>query len=89
MRCMVGISFVPGTEDARAALLRAEQAHVKTLMEQGVMEMGYLAADGSHAWMVLQGESAEHVQKAMTAFPFYPFMELELTPLRDIIPGGR
>jgi muconolactone delta-isomerase len=82
------MSFIPGTEAARAALLPTEQAHVKELMEQGVVEAGYLAADRSHAWMVVQGESQEHVQQVLKALPFYPFVELEVTPLLDNVPGG-
>jgi muconolactone delta-isomerase len=88
MRCLVSSSFVPGTEAARAALLPAEQAHVKRLMEQGILEAGYLAADRAHLWMVLQGESQDQVAEVLKALPFYPFMEPELTPLLDIIPGG-
>jgi muconolactone delta-isomerase len=82
------MSFIRGTEAARAALLPAEQAHVKKLMEQGVVEAGYLAADRSHAWMVVQGASQEHIQQVLRALPFYPFVELALTPLLDIVPGG-
>jgi len=33
MRSLVRMSFIPGTEDARAALLTTEQAHVRKLME--------------------------------------------------------
>jgi muconolactone delta-isomerase len=88
MRCLVSSSFVPATEAARAALLSAEQAHVGKLMAQGVVEAGYLAADRAHAWLVLRGESPEHIQQTLQALPFYPFMELELTPLMDVVPGG-
>jgi muconolactone delta-isomerase len=82
------MSFIPGTEAARTAHLPAEQAHVKKLMEQGVVEAGYLSADRSHVWMVVQGESQDHIQQVLRALPFYPFMELEVTPLLDIVPGG-
>jgi muconolactone delta-isomerase len=88
MTCLVGVTFVPGTENQRAALLPAEQAHVRELMKQGVMETGYLAADLTRAWMILRGESREQVEQTMTTFPFYPFMELELTPLADIVAGN-
>ena len=88
MRSLVRLSFIPGTEGARAALLPTEQAHVRKLMEQGVVEAGYLAADRSHAWMVVQGASQEHIQQVLRALPFYPFVELEVTPLLDIVPGG-
>lgn len=87
MRCLVSITFVPGQEEARAALLPAEQAHVRALMAQGVVEAGYLSADRSRSWMVLQGESPDHVRQTMASLPFYPFMELEMTPLLDIRPG--
>jgi muconolactone delta-isomerase len=88
MRCLVSSSFVPGTEAARAALLPAEQAHVKKLMEQGILEAGYLAADRAHLWMVLHGESQDQVAGVLKTLPFYPFMEPELTPLLDVVPGG-
>lgn len=88
MKCLVGATFIPGTENQRAALLPAEQAHVKELMEHGVMETGYLAADRSRAWMILRGESRDQIRQTMTGFPFYPFMELELTPLADIVAGN-
>lgn len=88
MRSLVRMNFIAGTEEARAALLPAEQAHVKKLMDQGVVETGYLAADASSAWMVVQGASAEHIHRTMTTLPFYPFVQLESTPLRDIVPGG-
>jgi muconolactone delta-isomerase len=88
MRSLVRMSFIPGTEDARAALLPTEQAHVRKLMQQGVVEAGYLAADRSHAWMVVQGASQDHIQQVLRALPFYPYIELELTPLLDIVAGG-
>jgi hypothetical protein len=86
---MVTISFAPGREQERAALLPAEQAQVRTLIEQGAMETGYLAEDGAQVWMVMQGESPDQVRQSMASLPFYPFMQFDLTPLRDIVPGGR
>jgi muconolactone delta-isomerase len=83
------MSVIAGTEAARAALPPTEQAHVKKLMEQGVAEAGYLSADRSHAWMVVQGESQDYIQQVLRTLPFYPFVELEVTPLLDIVPGGR
>ena len=86
MRSLVSMSFIPGTEDARAALLPAEQAHVKKLMEQGVVEAGYLAADRSQAWMVVRGASQDHVRQVLKALPFYPLIEPEVMPLMDLPP---
>jgi hypothetical protein len=38
--------------------------------------------------MVLHGESQDQVAEVLKTLPFYPFMEPELTPLLDIVPGG-
>lgn len=89
MRGLVRLNFVAGTEKERAALLPAEQVHVKELMEQGVVEAGYLAADRSGAWMVVQGESGDHIQQVLRGLPFYPFIVPEVTPLQDVAPQGR
>lgn len=86
MRSLVRLTFVVGTEQARAAHLPAEQAHVKALMEQGVVETGYLAADRSCAWMVVQGASQHHIQDVLRRLPFYPFIEPEVMPLMDLPP---
>jgi muconolactone delta-isomerase len=88
MRYLVSINFVQGQEEARAALLPAEQALVRRLMEQGIVEAGYLSADRTRSWMVLRGESQDHIQQTMASLPFYPFMELEMTPLLDVRPGA-
>src|SRR5579864_526395 len=82
------VQLCPGRQDAIAAHVPAEQAHVKALIEQGVVETGYLAADRSGGWMVLRGESQDHVRQTMSLLPLYPFMELKLTPLLDSVPGG-
>lgn len=87
MRYLVSIDFVQGQEEARAALLPAEQERVKALMEEGIVEAGYLSADRSRSWMVLRSESQDDVRRTMASLPFHPFMELELTPLLDVRPG--
>lgn len=89
MRSLVRLNFVAGMEKERAAILPAEQAHVGELMAQGVIEAGYLAADRSGAWMVVQGESPDHIQQVLRGLPFYPFIEPEVTPLRDVAPQSR
>ena len=84
----VSVGFVQGQQEAIASLMPAEQAHVRGLMEKGVVEAGYRSVDRSRSWMVLQGESPDHILQVLTSLPLYPFMELELTPLLDVRPGG-
>jgi muconolactone delta-isomerase len=87
MRYLVTVSFAQGQQDAIAAHMPAEQTHVRELMEQGVIEAINIAADRSRVWLVMQGESEDHVRQAMTAFPLYPYMELEVAPLLELQPG--
>jgi hypothetical protein len=87
MQWMVRFTFVEGQQEAIAARVPAEQAHVRTLIEQGLMETGYLTADRSGGWMVLRGESEDQVRQTMATLPLYPYFKLEYTQLRDIVPG--
>ncbi len=58
-----------------------DQAHIRTLREQGTVEAPYISSDRSHAWIVMQGESQDQVQKDLESFPLYPYMEGTITPL--------
>jgi muconolactone delta-isomerase len=78
---MVEITFIPQHQPEIAALVPQEQAHIKTLMEQGIVQAIYISADRSHVWVVMQGESQEHVQQELQSFPLYPYMNVELTAL--------
>ena len=84
MKYLVSVSFVPGQQNAIAALMPAEQAHVRRLLQQGIVETLHVAADRSHIWVAVNGESQEDVRQTMSELPLYPFMQLELTPLLDI-----
>jgi muconolactone delta-isomerase len=84
---MVTVGFVHRQQEAIAARMPAEQAHVRELMEQGVIEAINIAADRSRVWLVMQGDSEDHVRQMMAAFPLYPYMELEVAPLLELQPG--
>jgi muconolactone delta-isomerase len=88
MKWLVTVRFVHGQREERAALLPAEQEHVKGLRAQGVIEAMHVGADRSIVWLVMQGESQEHILRALAALPMYPYMALEVAPLLDISPGG-
>jgi muconolactone delta-isomerase len=87
MKWLVTVRFVQGQQEERAALLPAEQAHVRELMAQGVIEAIHVRADRSRVWLVMQGESQDHIQQALASLPLYPYMALELEPLLQIGPG--
>jgi muconolactone delta-isomerase len=80
---MVTVDFVQGQDRAIAALVPAERAHVGELMRQGLIEAVHVAADGSRAWLVMRAESPDVVRQAMTSFPLYPYMVLDVVPLME------
>jgi muconolactone delta-isomerase len=80
MKIMVSTGF-QGSSGEIQALIRQEQAHIKALMERGIVESLYISADRSHVWIVMQGESEELVLQALQSLPLYPFMQPEITLL--------
>ena len=70
--------------------LPAEQARVRELQQQGVLDALYVP-DGSGApdglWAIFNAESRDAVQRVIESLPLYPYMQLELIPLRDLQAG--
>jgi muconolactone delta-isomerase len=78
---MVSVSFRSQDQAEILPRIPAEQAHIRTLREQGTVEALYLSSDRLHVWIVMQGESQDQVQKDLESFPLYPYMEVTITPL--------
>ena len=80
MKFMVSTGF-QGSTDERNALTPQEQAHIKALREQGIVEALYISADHPYVWIVMQGESKEFIEQTLQSLPLYPYMQPEITPL--------
>ena len=67
--------------------LPAEQVRVRELMQHGVLSALYVP-DGSGApdglWAIFNGDSRDAVQRVIESLPLYPYMQVELIPLRDL-----
>lgn len=87
MQFMATISFDTARRAEVEQALPAEQARVRELQQQGVLETLYVP-DGSGApaglWVVFNGESRDAVEHIIQSLPLYPYMQLELTPLRSL-----
>ena len=82
MEFMVSGSFSPRDQEEILALVPQEQAHIHVLQEQGTIQALYHSADRSHVWLVIRGASQDQVQKALEAFPLYPYVrERAIAPL--------
>ena len=85
MKFMVSASLRAEDQEKMLSLLPQEQAHTQALLEQGTIEVHYLGADRLHVWVVMRGESQDQVQKALEAFPLYPYVrELAVAPLIEM-----
>jgi muconolactone delta-isomerase len=71
--------------------LPAEQVRVRELMQQGVLS-GLYVPDGAGApdglWAIFNGDSHDAVRRVIESLPLYPYMQLDLIPLRNL-PAGR
>ena len=75
MKYMVSITFVPEHETEIAALIPQERAHIGELRTKGIIDMLYISQEnGGLAWIVMNGESKEEVQKELEALPLYQYM---------------
>ncbi len=81
MRMMASITYDSAQREVIAPLIPAEQARVKELMEQGLIDALYIAADQSNAWLVMQGESQEQIQQALDSLPLSPYATVHVTPI--------
>jgi muconolactone delta-isomerase len=83
MRFLTKETFkAPPTAEVQA-LIPAEQAKVKELTEQGMIEALYVAADQSSAWMVWNVDSQAALEETHNTLPLHPHMNSEITVLSE------
>jgi muconolactone delta-isomerase len=83
MRFLTKETFkAPPTAEVQA-LIPAEQAKVKELTEQGMIEAVYVAADQSSAWMVWNVDSQAALEETHNTLPLHPHMNSEITVLSE------
>jgi muconolactone delta-isomerase len=87
MQFMASITLDTARRSEVERALPAEQARVRELQQQGVLDALYVP-DGSGApdglWAIFNGESRDAVRRVIESLPLYPYMQLELTPLRNL-----
>ncbi len=85
MRFLTKETFkAPPTAEVQA-LIPAEQAKVKELTEQGMIEAVYVAADLSGAWMVWNVDSQAVLEEAHNTLPLHPYLNSEITVLSEVM----
>jgi muconolactone delta-isomerase len=90
MQFMATISLDSASRSEVEQLIPAESARVRDLQQLGVLDALYIP-DGSGApaglWVVFNGDSRDAVQRVIEDLPMYPYMQVELVPLRSLEAG--
>jgi muconolactone delta-isomerase len=81
MECIVHAKFRLQDQQEILARLPQEQAQIKELREQGIVEALYVSTDLSQVWLVMQGASQDQIQESLRSLPLHSYMETEITPL--------
>jgi len=83
MRFLTKESFKAQPTAEVMALIPAEQARVRELTEQGLIEAVYVAADNSSAWLVWNCESQEALDELHKTLPMHDYFASNITLLAD------
>ena len=65
------------------SLIPAEIERSKQLIEQGLVETVYVAADQSGAWVVWNVDSQAILNETHGTLPLHPYMNTEITELAE------
>jgi muconolactone delta-isomerase len=76
-----GLKEAP-SEEVRG-LIPAEQAAMKELMKQGVVEAMYVSADSSTAWVVWDIESQNALEEVHRTLPLHDYLNSDIALLAD------
>ena len=79
-RWMATLTFKTQPTAETLALISAEQAHVRELMTQHLMEAIYISSQGT-VWLVISGADLAAVKETLQTLPMYSYFNIEIAPL--------
>lgn len=79
---MIDILLKGLDNETRMRLLPPEQAMVKTWEEDGTLLASYIKQDAAGIYLVLLAQDTQDADEKLSKLPYYPYMKIEMTPLR-------
>ena len=70
--------------ETRMNLLPKEQALVKELEENGTIVETYIKLDMSGIFILMIANDADDVHSKLSILPYYPYMKIEIVPVRMV-----
>ena len=83
MRFMLTFTWKQPPNEEVMALMPAEEARTRELVEQGIAGPAHMAADRSTFWTVWTSSSQDEVEKTLQTLPLYEFMNTDIAPLAE------
>ncbi len=79
---MLNIQLDGLDNETRIKLLPKEQEMVKALEEQGTIVETFIKLDMSRIFIVMAAADTEDVNSKISTLPYYPYMKIEIIPVR-------
>lgn len=81
---MVNIQLEGLDTETRMKLLPREQELVKELEQNETIIESYIKLDMSGIYMVIIAADSDDVHSKLSILPYYPFMRIEIVPIRMV-----
>ena len=70
--------------ETRMKLLPREQELVKEMEENGTIVDNFIKLDMSGIFMVMMASDLDEVHSKLSTLPYYPYMKIEIIPVRVV-----
>ena len=81
---MLNIQLEGLDTETRMKLLPREQELVKELEQNGTIIETYIKLDMSGIYMIIVAADSDDVHSKLSILPYYPFMKIEIVPVRVV-----
>ena len=81
---MLDIQLKGLDNETRMKLLPREQELVKELEQNGTIVDTFIKLDMSGIFILMMAADAEEVHSKLSTLPYYPFMKIEIIPVRVV-----
>jgi muconolactone delta-isomerase len=81
---MLDIQLESLTNEIRMKLLPREQEVVKELEKNGTIVNNFIKLAMSGIFIVMMATDSEDVHSKLSTLPYYPFMKIEIIPVRVV-----
>lgn len=81
---MLNIQLEGLDNETRMKLLPREQEVVKELEQNGTIVDTFIKLDMSGIFIVMMAADAEDVHAKLSTLPYYPYMKIEIIPVRVV-----